>query len=139
MKNDSIDSLRLLAAHGLFPKDPKGDRRVCHGRRLHADGNVTEDHSSPIYARVDLCGHLLLHSLLERVPVRPDLHVLGTDEDHSRRNGERSDQSGHSVLGSLMASTVLGSFPIAFLYSFFVKYYVSGLTARRGQTIKNTV
>lgn len=31
--------------------------------------------------------------------------------------------------GSLMASAVLGSFPIAFLYSFFVKYYVSGLTA----------
>jgi multiple sugar transport system permease protein len=31
--------------------------------------------------------------------------------------------------GSLMASAVLGSVPIAFLYSFFVKYYVSGLTA----------
>ena len=31
--------------------------------------------------------------------------------------------------GALMASAVLGSFPIAFLYSFFVKYYVSGLTA----------
>jgi multiple sugar transport system permease protein len=31
--------------------------------------------------------------------------------------------------GSLMASAVLGSFPIALLYSFFVKYYVSGLTA----------
>lgn len=31
--------------------------------------------------------------------------------------------------GSLMAAAVLGSFPIAFLYSFFVKHYVSGLTA----------
>jgi multiple sugar transport system permease protein len=31
--------------------------------------------------------------------------------------------------GSLMASAVLGSFPIAFLYSFFVKHYISGLTA----------
>jgi len=31
--------------------------------------------------------------------------------------------------GSLMAAAVLGSFPIAFIYSFFVKYYVSGLTA----------
>jgi multiple sugar transport system permease protein len=31
--------------------------------------------------------------------------------------------------GSLMASAVLGSFPIALIYSFFVKYYVSGLTA----------
>jgi multiple sugar transport system permease protein len=31
--------------------------------------------------------------------------------------------------GSLMASAVLGSVPVAFLYSFFVKYYVSGLTA----------
>ncbi len=31
--------------------------------------------------------------------------------------------------GSLMASAVLGSFPVAFIYSFFVKHYVSGLTA----------
>ncbi len=31
--------------------------------------------------------------------------------------------------GALMASAVLGSFPIAILYSFFVKYYVQGLTA----------
>jgi len=31
--------------------------------------------------------------------------------------------------GSLMAAAVLGSFPIAIIYSFFVKYYVSGLTA----------
>jgi len=31
--------------------------------------------------------------------------------------------------GALMASAVLGSFPIAFIYSFFVKHYVSGLTA----------
>jgi multiple sugar transport system permease protein len=31
--------------------------------------------------------------------------------------------------GSLMSSAVLGSFPIAILYSFFVKHYVSGLTA----------
>ncbi len=31
--------------------------------------------------------------------------------------------------GSLMAAAVLGSFPIAFVYSFFVKHYVSGLTA----------
>ena len=31
--------------------------------------------------------------------------------------------------GALMASAVLGSFPIALIYSFFVKHYVSGLTA----------
>lgn len=31
--------------------------------------------------------------------------------------------------GSLMASAVLGSFPVAIIYSFFVKHYVSGLTA----------
>jgi multiple sugar transport system permease protein len=31
--------------------------------------------------------------------------------------------------GSLMASALLGSVPVAFIYSFFVKYYVSGLTA----------
>lgn len=31
--------------------------------------------------------------------------------------------------GALMASAVLGSFPIAIIYSFFVKHYVSGLTA----------
>jgi multiple sugar transport system permease protein len=31
--------------------------------------------------------------------------------------------------GSLMAAAVLGSVPVAFIYSFFVKHYVSGLTA----------
>ncbi len=31
--------------------------------------------------------------------------------------------------GSLMAAAVLGSLPVAFIYSFFVKHYVSGLTA----------
>ena len=31
--------------------------------------------------------------------------------------------------GALMAAAVLGSFPIALIYSFFVKHYVSGLTA----------
>ena len=30
--------------------------------------------------------------------------------------------------GSLMAGALLGSLPVAFLYSFFVEYYVSGLT-----------
>jgi multiple sugar transport system permease protein len=31
--------------------------------------------------------------------------------------------------GSLMAAAVLGSVPVAVIYSFFVKHYVSGLTA----------
>jgi multiple sugar transport system permease protein len=31
--------------------------------------------------------------------------------------------------GSLMAAAVLGAFPVALIYSFFVKHYVSGLTA----------
>ncbi|MHB1160331.1 MAG: carbohydrate ABC transporter permease, partial [Chloroflexota bacterium] len=31
--------------------------------------------------------------------------------------------------GALMASAVLGSLPVAFIYSFFVDQYVSGLTA----------
>jgi multiple sugar transport system permease protein len=31
--------------------------------------------------------------------------------------------------GSLMAGALLGSVPIAMIYSFFLDYYVSGLTA----------
>jgi multiple sugar transport system permease protein len=31
--------------------------------------------------------------------------------------------------GSLMAAALLGSVPIAFLYSFFLEYYVKGMTA----------
>jgi len=31
--------------------------------------------------------------------------------------------------GSLMAGAILGSVPIAMVYSFFLDYYVSGLTA----------
>jgi multiple sugar transport system permease protein len=30
--------------------------------------------------------------------------------------------------GSLMSGALLGSLPVAILYSFFVEYYVSGLT-----------
>ena len=30
--------------------------------------------------------------------------------------------------GPLMAGALLGSLPVAFIYSFFVEYYVSGLT-----------
>ena len=36
--------------------------------------------------------------------------------------------------GSLMAGALFGSLPVAILYSFFVEYYVSGLTGR-GQGI----
>jgi multiple sugar transport system permease protein len=31
--------------------------------------------------------------------------------------------------GSLMAAALLGSVPIAILYSFFLEYYVKGMTA----------
>jgi len=31
--------------------------------------------------------------------------------------------------GQLMAGVLLGSFPVALIYSFFVKYYVAGLSA----------
>ena len=31
--------------------------------------------------------------------------------------------------GQLMAGALLGSVPVALIYSFFVKYYVAGLTA----------
>ena len=30
--------------------------------------------------------------------------------------------------GSLMAGALFGSLPVAFIYSFFVEYYVSGMT-----------
>ncbi|MHB1004604.1 MAG: carbohydrate ABC transporter permease [Chloroflexota bacterium] len=45
--------------------------------------------------------------------------------------GAVSDLIRNDVLfwGSLMAAAVLGSFPVAFIYSFFVDQYVSGLTA----------
>ena len=42
--SDAAHSLRLLAAHGLFPDDPQRDRGVRHGRRLHPDGNPGQDH-----------------------------------------------------------------------------------------------
>ena len=33
------------------------------------------------------------------------------------------------ILGTLMAGALLGSIPVALVYSFFVDHYVSGLTA----------
>ena len=122
-------SLCPLAADGLLPRHSQGNRGERHGRRLHPGGNVGVHHPPPAIAAAAPSRHLLLHPLLERVSLCPDFHVLRADEDDPV--GTVSDLIKADTLfwGSLMASAVLGSFPIAILYSFFVKYYVQGLTA----------
>jgi multiple sugar transport system permease protein len=52
-------------------------------------GNLSADHPAPFRAGTALGRNLLFHPLLERVPLRPDLHVFRADENHSRGNGER--------------------------------------------------
>ena len=49
-------------------------------------------------------------------------------EEDSRRQAQplRGDAF---YWGQLMAGALLGSIPVALIYSFFVKYYVAGLTA----------
>ena len=42
--------------------------------------------------------------------------------------GVRADPRRHLFWGQLMAGALLGSVPVALVYSFFVEYYVTGLT-----------
>ena len=74
--SDAAHPLRLLAPHGVLPHDPQGDRGERHGGRLLAACRSSADDPAALRPRAALGGDLLLHPLLERVPLRPDLHVL---------------------------------------------------------------
>jgi len=112
-----------------FPEWIKNTIIVSMVSRLHADGSPAEDHtplSTPglISAGIfcfTLCWNKFLYALIFMSSGPMKTIPVGTVSDLIKADT--------LFWGSLMASAVLGSFPIAFLYSFFVKYYVSGLTA----------
>ena len=74
-------------------------------------------------------GHLRVHAVVERVHLRADVHLVLGGEDGARSASVTELVEGDVYhWGSLMAGALLGSLPVAILYSFFVEYYVSGLT-----------
>ncbi len=88
-----------------------------------------QDHPAAGRARPDLGRHLRLHAVLERVHLRARLHPVVGEEDGAGRGADRSSSQGDDYQwGALMAGALLGSVPVALLYSFFVDYYVSSLT-----------
>ena len=84
---------------GYFRTDPQGDRGERHGRRLLAAADPGADDPAALRSRSPFGGDLLLHPVLERVSLRPHLHVLRLDEDHPGGRRERPDQSRHPILG----------------------------------------
>jgi len=115
----------LMGTSRPFPRRS----RSVPWRRLHPDGGPGEDHPAPVRAGLLSAADLLLHPLLERVSLRY-LHVSGAMK--TIPVGTVSDlikadtlSGGPHGLGSSCGSFTLS----ALLYSFFVKYYVSGLTA----------
>ena len=67
--------------------------------------------------------------MLERVHLRPGLSHL--DRNRTIPVGVVNELIRGDVYfwGTLMAGALLGSIPVALVYSFFVDHYVSGLTA----------
>ena len=89
---------------------------------------LCQDHPAARRARPDLGRHLRLHPVVERVHLRPDLHLL--DENKTVPVGVVTELVEGDVYhwGSLMAGALMGSLPVAILYSFFVEHYVSSMT-----------
>jgi multiple sugar transport system permease protein len=125
---DLPHSLLHLAADGLLPLDPGRARGVRAHRRREPLADPGEDRAAAGGAGTHLGRHLRLHAVVERVHLRADLHL-------SRRNktmpvGVVTELVRGDVYqwGPLMAGALLGSLPVAFIYSFFVEYYVSSMT-----------
>jgi multiple sugar transport system permease protein len=121
-------SVRDLAADGIFQVDPARARGMRADRWRDAPPDPGEDHpaargagliSAGIFA-FTLSWNEFIYALtfissseVKTVPVGVVTELVEGDVYH---------------WGSLMAGALMGSLPVAVLYSFFVEYYVSGLT-----------
>ena len=65
---------------------------------------------------------------MERVSLRPGLPGLAAAEDDSLGVFTELVRGDVFYWGPLMAGALLGSIPVALVYSFFVEYYVTALT-----------
>jgi len=83
----------------------------------------------PSACRVPVRRHLRLHAVAERVPLRPALPQQIERAYGADRGRGRADPRRRLLLGPADGRGLLGSIPVALIYSFFVKYYVAGLTA----------
>jgi len=60
--------------------------------------------------------------------MRTGVHSLAEEQDHPGRVTGELTKGDVFFWGALMAGALLGSVPVAIVYSFFVEYYVSGMT-----------
>jgi multiple sugar transport system permease protein len=120
-----------VAPHGLLPLDSVRAGRVRADRRRDALADPREDHpaargpgdSSPPASSPSRCrgtnsstrSRFVSSSEVKTVPVGVVTELVEGDVYH---------------WGSLMAGALLGSLPVAIMYSFFVEYYVAGMTGR---------
>ena len=77
-------------------------------------------------ARHPVGRHLRLHAVVERVHLRPGVPVLARAEDGPGRRHPELIRGDVFFWGPLMAGALLGSMPVAIVYSFFVEHYVAG-------------
>jgi len=99
----------------------------AHRRRLALEGDGLHHHSL-CGARHPVSRHHRLHPVVERIHLR--LVFLSSPDQKTVPVGVTSELIRGDVFfwGPLMAGALLGSIPVAIVYSFFVEHYVSGLT-----------
>ena len=76
----------------------------------------------------DDSSYLRLHPVLERIHLCARLHPVGREEDRAVAVLTQLVEGDVYHWGSLMAGALLGSIPVALVYSFFVEHYVSSMT-----------
>ena len=89
---------------------------------------LCEDHPAAGGSRPHLRRHIRLHAVVERIHLRADLHLVVGEQDRSGRRDHRTGRRRRLPLGLADGGGAAGSLPVVVMYSFFVEYYVSGLT-----------
>jgi hypothetical protein len=87
------------------------------GREVDRDGKTVLIDSSETAQAVDFCRRFYKETMIE--------DVLGWTDV----NNNKAFLGDVFYWGQLMAAALLGSVPVAIIYSFFVEHYVAGLTA----------
>ena len=112
---------------GYFKTIPK-ELEECAHRRCDAFRRHGAHHSAGGRSRHPLGRNFRLYAIVERVHLRAGVHGLGRPKDRAGGRGFELIRGDIFFWGQLMAGALLGSVPVALVYSFFVEYYVTGLT-----------
>jgi multiple sugar transport system permease protein len=113
---------------GYFKSVPREMEDSAHRRRQPAADHVPRLPAA-VHAGLHLRRHLRVHPGAERVPLCADLSDRHLGAHGAGRRHRRTDPRRRVLLGQLKAAALLGSIPVAIIYSFFVEHYVAGPTA----------